>query len=179
MHACGVRGLRCNIVDVQQGKGQLPMELLLTLAARIRPMGWHLELLMHVNEFPDLDTSLGGLGVPVVFGHLGYAPAAQPDSAGFRALLRLMQDGVGWAKLTGPYRLTPQEMPYPAVDAVAAALLEAAPGQLVWGTDWPHVMVKSAMPDDGALLDLFATWVPQPELRQRILVDNPARLYGF
>jgi 2-pyrone-4,6-dicarboxylate lactonase len=179
MHVCGIRGVRCNIVDLKEGKGQLPMDTLRRLAERVRPLGWHIELLMHVDEFPDLDTSLGSLGVPVVFGHLGYAPAAQPESEGFRAMLRLMQAGIGWAKLTGPYRLTPGALPYPAVDAVAARLVQAAPERLLWGSDWPHVMVKTGMPGDGALLDLLATWVPDAGTRCRILVDNPAQLYGF
>jgi len=65
------------------------------------------------------------------------------------------------------------------VTPFAHALLDAAPGRLVWGTDWPHVMVKGRMPNDGDLCDLLSDWVPDPALRQRVLVDNPAALYGF
>ena len=72
MHAAGVRGARLNIVDVREGKGQFPIERIESLADRIKPFGWHIEFLMHVDEFPDLDVTLGTLPVDVVFGHLGY-----------------------------------------------------------------------------------------------------------
>jgi 2-pyrone-4,6-dicarboxylate lactonase len=180
LHAQGVRGVRCNIVDLKDGKGVLPMEALKSLASRIAGFGWHMEFLMHVDEFPDLDKQLASLPVPLVFGHLGYVPASRGlRTPGFEALLRLMRDGKAWVKLTGPYRLTAGELPYSEVDEFAARLVEAAPQRLVWGSDWPHVTMKSAMPNDGALFDVFARWVPDAALRQRILVDNAAQLYGF
>lgn len=180
LHARGVRGLRCNIVDLKEAKGQLPLDSLRALATRIAPMGWHLEFLMHVNEFPDLDRQLGNFPVPLVFGHLGYVPTTEgAATAGFEAMLRLMRDGRAWVKMTAPYRLTGSEMPYPDTDESAQRLVDAAPGRLVWGSDWPHVIVKTAMPNDGELFDVFARWVPDAEVRRRILVDNPAQLYGF
>lgn len=180
LHAAGVRGVRCNIVDLKAGKGQLPLDALRRLAARIAPFGWHVEFLMHVDEFPDLDRQLADFPVPVVFGHLGYVPVARgTGTAGFAALLRLMRDGRAWVKLTAPYRLTGSAMPYPDTDAFAAELVDAAPGQLIWGSDWPHVYIRTAMPNDGDLFDVFARWVPDPVLRERILVDHPVRLYGF
>jgi 2-pyrone-4,6-dicarboxylate lactonase len=180
LHARGVRGVRCNIVDLKDAKGRLPLDALRPLAARIAPLGWHLEFLMHVNEFPDLDRQLGDLPVPLVFGHLGYVPTRLgPATEGFEALLRLMRDGQAWVKLTAPYRLTATEMPYPDTATVARRLVDTAPGRLVWGTDWPHVIVRTAMPNDGDLFDVFARWVPDAGLRQRILVDNPALLYDF
>lgn len=180
LHARGVRGVRCNIVDLKDGQGVLPVAALTTLATRIAPFGWHLEFLMHVDEFPDLDRQLAPIGVPMVFGHLGYVPTLRgPHSEGFEALLRLLRDGRAWVKLTAPYRLTGSALPYADVDLFAARLLEAAPDRLVWGTDWPHVIIKTAMPNDGDLFDIFNRWVPDAALRRRILVDNPARLYGF
>lgn len=180
LHAAGVRGVRANIVDLKEGKGVLPLQELKALAKRIRPLGWHVEFLMHVDEFPDLDRQLADFPVDVVFGHLGYVPAAKSIAEpGFQALLRLMREGKAWAKLTAPYRLTPGAMPYPETDAFAHALLEAAPGRLVWGTDWPHVFIRSAMPEDRKLLELFERWVPDAAARRRILVENPARLYSF
>jgi len=180
LHAAGVRGVRCNIVDLKTGKGQLPLDALRSLAAKVKPCGWHVEFLMHVNEFPDLDRQLAHFPVPVVFGHLGYAPtSAGTSDAGFKALIRLMKDGAAWAKMTGTYRLTASSMPYPDTDAFAFALVEAAPQQLIWGSDWPHVIVKTGMPNDGDLADLLIHWVPDAAVRNRILVDNPARLYGF
>ena len=180
MHARGVRGARCNIVDLQDGRGVLPVAALTALAERIAPFDWHLEFLMHVDEFPDLDRQLASIRVPMVFGHLGYVPVARgTDRAGFEALLRLLRDGRAWVKLTAPYRLTGSALPYADVDPFAARLVDAAPERLVWGSDWPHVIVKTAMPNDGDLFDIFTRWVPDAALRRRILVDNPARLYGF
>ena len=180
MHKLGVRGVRCNIVDVKEGKGRLPMEMLQALAARIRPFGWHLEFLMHVDDFPDLDQLLAGFPVDVVFGHLGYMRTDHGLKApGFQALLRLLATGRAWVKLTGPYRISTTGLPHADVTPFAHALLERAPRQVVWGSDWPHVMVKGKMPNDGDLCDCLAAWVPDEALRKQVLVDNPARLYGF
>ena len=180
LHARGVRGVRCNIVDLKDGKGVLPVEALRSLAQRVAPLGWHLEFLMHVDEFPDLDRQLATIPAPMVFGHLGYVKVARGlETPGFAGLLRLMADGRAWVKLTAPYRLTDSALPYAGVEDFAARLVEARPDRLVWGSDWPHVIVKSAMPNDGDLADLFARWVPDAATRRRILVDNPAELYGF
>ena len=98
-----------------------------------------------------------------------------------QALLRLLGAGKAWVKLSGAYRLGPAgDATDKAVAALAAALLAANPDQLVWGSDWPHpAIAQQQMPNDGDLLDALASWAPDAALRQRILVDNPARLYGF
>lgn len=180
LHEAGVRGVRCNIVDLKFGKGQLPIDNLKTLAARMAPFGWNIEFLMHVNEFPDLDRQFADFPVPVVFGHLGYVPTKEgTETEGFKALLRLMRDGRAWVKLTAPYRLTLSHLPYPDVDAAARILVDTAPERLLWGSDWPHVFIKSPVPNDGDLLDLLAHWVPDEKMRERILVANPTELYDF
>jgi predicted TIM-barrel fold metal-dependent hydrolase len=118
--------------------------------------------------------------VEVVFGHLGYLPAAKGvTDAGFRALLRLAASGRAWVKLTGPYRISSRALPHGDVTPFAHALLEAAASQVVWGSDWPHVCVKGPMPNDGDLADLLLDWLPDEGTRRAVLVDNPARLYGF
>ena len=93
----------------------------------------------------------------------------------------LLRAGRAWVKFTGPYRISTGPLPHADTNPFAAALVEAAPDRLVWGSDWPHVKVTwdTAMPNDGDLFDLLATWVPDPDLRRKVLVDNPARLYGF
>jgi predicted TIM-barrel fold metal-dependent hydrolase len=180
LHQAGVRGVRQNIVDLKEGKGVLPLDDLRRLAVKVKPFGWHVEFLMHVDEFPDLDRQLADFPVDVVFGHLGYVPAAKKTAEpGFQALLRLMRDGKAWVKLTAPYRLTMNAMPYADTDVFARALVDAAPERLLWGTDWPHVFIKTAMPEDRKLLDLFEHWVPDKTMRKRILVDHPAELYDF
>ena len=181
MHEAGVRGVRVNIVDVKnRTAGTLPLDALKKLAQRVKPFGWHLEFLMHVDEFPDLDRMLDDFPVDTVYGHLGYMKTdlglATP---GFQALLRMMKAGRAWVKLTGPYRISMQPLPHADTDAYAHALLEAAPRQVIWGTDWPHVMAKGAMPNDGDLADMLSAWVPDAALRKQVLVDNPARLYEF
>jgi predicted TIM-barrel fold metal-dependent hydrolase len=182
LHAAGVRGARVNVVDVKegQGRGVLPVGRLRALAGRIAARGWHLELLLHVDEFAGLERDLADFPVEVVFGHLGYMRTDRGLSApGFQALLRLLRAGRTWAKLTGPYRISAAALPHADVAPFAHALIEAAPGRVVWGSDWPHVMVKGAMPNDGDLADLLPGWVPDEGTRRAVLVDNPARLYGF
>jgi predicted TIM-barrel fold metal-dependent hydrolase len=137
---------------------------------------------MHVDEFPELDRMLAHLPVECVFGHLGYVRADKGvQAAGFQALLRLMRAGRARVKLTGPYRISTGPLPHADTQPFADALVAAAPDRLVWGSDWPHVKTEWTvpMPNDGDLADLLARWVPDAETRRRVLVDNPARLYGF
>jgi 2-pyrone-4,6-dicarboxylate lactonase len=181
LHAAGVRGLRCNIVDLAEAKGALPIDALRQLAHRIAPLQWHLELLMHVNEFPNLARDLGDLPVDLVFGHLGYVPTRHStQDPGFQNLLSLVREGKAWVKLTGPYRISQQSAPpYADVQPFADALVRANPTRLLWGSDWPHVMVKGSMPNDADLCDLMGGWVQDDNLRSQVLVNNPAQLYGF
>lgn len=180
MHAAGVRGVRVNIVDVKDGAGALPIDALRALAKRVAPLGWHMEFLLHVDQFPMLDRDLADFPVEVVFGHLGYMRTDQGvDAAGFQALLRLLQRGRAWVKLTGPYRISTSAMPHADVDTFAHSLVATAPDRILWGTDWPHVMVKGAMPNDGDIADLLGAWLPDATTRHRVLVENPTRLYGF
>jgi 2-pyrone-4,6-dicarboxylate lactonase len=181
LHNAGVRGLRCNIVDLASAKGKLPIAELRRLAQKIAPLKWHLELLMHVNEFPQLASDLGDLPVDLVFGHLGYVPTrCTPNDPGFQNLLSLVREGKAWAKLTGPYRVSQHSAPpYADVQPFAEALLRANPARLLWGSDWPHVMVKGVMPNDADLCDHMSDWIPDEALREKIWVHNPAQLYGF
>jgi predicted TIM-barrel fold metal-dependent hydrolase len=106
-------------------------------------------------------------------------PAQDVDAPGFQALLRLVRAGRCWVKLTAPYRISSYNLPYGDVVPIANALVDAAPDRMIWGTDWPHVMLKKQMPNDGDLCDLLADWIPDPDRRIQVLVDNPAKLYGF
>jgi predicted TIM-barrel fold metal-dependent hydrolase len=183
LHRAGVRGLRFNVVDRRENKNVVPAELLRDVAKRIAPFGWHIELLVNVDEAPDFAKAVADIPVPVVLGHLGYPKAGAadwPDKRPFADLLRLLDGGRCWIKLTGPYRISAApDVPYPDVDAAAHRLAAAAPQRLVWGTDWPHAMKKKRMANDGELADLLERWVPDARTRARILVDNPAELYGF
>jgi len=97
-----------------------------------------------------------------------------------QTLRRLLDTGRVWVKLSGPMRCMPGDFPYPAVTAIARALVAYAPERLVWGSDWPHVnMDGRAMPNDGDLVDLIPEWIVPEAAQRQILVDNPNRLYGF
>lgn len=185
LHLAGVRGLRCNIVDLASAKGELPKAQLMQLAKRIEPLGWHLEFLMHANEFPDLARALGGLPVPIVLGHFGYVNARNgTQDKGFQSFLSMIRDGKAWVKFTGQYRISqhaydPSQPLYSDIKPFAEALLEANVDQILWGSDWPHVMVKGRMPPTVDLLNLCGDWVKNLALREQIWTLNPQRLYGF
>ncbi len=181
LHLIGVRGVRCNIVDLADSKGVLPLTSLKKLADKIAPWGWHIELLMHVNEFPDIAKSFNGFPVPIVLGHFGYQSCALGiQTPGFQGLLSLMREGRAWVKFTAPYRISSLgNLPYDDVDTFAKVILENSPNQIVWGTDWPHVMVKGLMPNDADLCNLLFNWVSDESLRELILVKNPEQLYDF
>ena len=180
LHTSGVRGIRCNIVDVADKSAGLPIQHLKALAERIQAFGWHLELLMHVNEYPDLAKVFEDFPVNLVFGHFGYSHAKHGIyDKGFQGLLELMRQQKAWVKMTGPYRICDGDLPYADMRPFNDAVIQANPKQLIWGSDWPHVMVKKQMPHDSDLCDLFGDWVIDPSLRKRILVDNPCMLYDF
>ena len=127
----------------------------------------------------ELAPRVRALPVDVVFDHLGWPDLSLGvDEPGFAGLCRLLAAGDCWVKLSGVYRLA--AAPFEAADAAEAALVAANPERCLWGSDWPHLMLgDAAMPDAGALLDAFHRAVPDAADRQRILVDNAARLYGF
>ena len=180
LHAAGVRGLRCNIVDIADKSAGLPIDQLRNLANRIQPLGWHLELLMHVNEYPNLAKTFEEFPVDLVFGHFGYVHAKHGiDDKGFQGLLELMKNQRAWVKMTGPYRICDGDLPYVDMRPFNDAVIEANPNRLIWGSDWPHVMVKKQMPHDADLCDLLDSWAQDSSLRNSILVDNPCILYDF
>lgn len=176
----GIRGARFNLVDVKNPKVGLPLDELTEFAQRIKPMGWHVEFLVHVDDYSNFEALFGNFPVEIVVGHYGYfRPGCVPDHPGFQGLLNLAESGRCWVKLTGPYRIAAEELPYADVDPFAAALIARAPHRLLWGSDWPHVMMKKVMPDDGHLADVFGRYTSDSSVRQQICVDNPATLYKF
>lgn len=176
----GVRGVRCNVVDVADPSAGMPIKELTELAHRIKPFGWHMELLVHVNEYPNLAEIFANFPVDLVFGHFGYNHAKYgEDNSGFLGLLELLSNEKAWVKMTGPYRICDGNMPYSDMRIFNDALLKTKPERLIWGSDWPHVMVKKQMPHDADLCDLMGEWVSDEFLRKQILVDNPINLYQF
>lgn len=180
LHDRRVRGVRVNLVD----KGGMPFDSIADVQRftdRIKDLGWHLELLVHVHEFEDLRATMNAMAVDVSIGHLGYMKTTHDIAhPGFQEFLDLVRDGNCWVKLSGSYRITTQEKPpYGDVTPYAQAIIAANPDRVIWGTDWPHPWVSGHMPNDGALMNQLADWAPDPAIRQKILVDNPTALFGF
>jgi predicted TIM-barrel fold metal-dependent hydrolase len=176
MHAVGVRGLRINVLFPGAGLSFDAMEV---LARRIAPLGWHMQFLVDGRELPGLLPRMRQLPCPGVIDHMGHLPAALGfQHPGFQAVRELVAHHGWWAKLSGAYRIGHVPDDFPEVVPIAQGLIDAAPDRMVWGSDWPHVAM-TRMPDTGHLRNLLKTWAPDPATRNRILVDNPARLYGF
>ncbi len=177
MHDAGIRGLRINVLY----RGGVGFSVARQLAERIAPMGWHIQFLIDISQTEDFAREIARLPVDSVVDHMGHMSAAHgADHPAFRELLALMREGRTWVKLSGAYRVSAHEtLPYDDVTPLARALIAANGDRVVWGSDWPHPAVTRPMPNDGALLDLLAEWAPDAKQRDRILVSNPARLYGF
>lgn len=186
LHDAGIRGARAHLRGATEGRpgDDTPLadrlRALDRLAARIGPLGWHLQLHIDGDALPRLADWLRGLRLPVVLDHFARVRlAAGGEDAGSRCLLDLLRDGACWLKLSAPYRFDDPLPPYPSLVPFARKLADAAPERMLWGSDWPHSSFHGTMPADAALLDALAQWAPDADMRRRILVDNPARLYGF
>jgi 2-pyrone-4,6-dicarboxylate lactonase len=177
MHAIGFRGIRINTASATPG---LRLEDAALLAKRIEPLGWHLQFFVNFEALPEAEQVLANLPVNVVIDHFGLVkPQWGPESEPWRALMRLMRKTHCWVKLMGPYFISDDFPEHRDVDALARALVETAPDRVLWGTDWPHPSARAKMPHDADLADILARWIPDAATRARVLVDNPARLYGF
>ena len=159
------------------------MNMLEPLARRITPMGWHVQFVMSADTTLAAKDVLSRVPCQIVFDHLARIPQpAGISHPAFAVVTDLMQKGKAWVKLSGAYQDTKVGPPtYADTIPVAQAYVKAAPERCVWGSDWPHPSEQSkpALPDDAILFDLLAQWVPDEVMRNRILVDNPAKLYGF
>jgi predicted TIM-barrel fold metal-dependent hydrolase len=171
----GIVGLRINVMT-PGGRTLADIE---RYGAICRAQGWHLQLFIDAAVLAEYGTALSGLGVQLIFDHMGHRPAKNGvRDPGFQNLLAMVRDGA-WVKLSGAYRVTSEGFPYTDTIPMARALVEAAPDRCVWGSDWPNVSNWAHMPNVGNLLDLLADWVPDEATRNRILVDNPVNFYGF
>jgi len=175
LHEQGARALRFILAH----PGGLPASDLERWAERCKAMGWHIQFLAKGPQLLELEPRIARLPCPTVIDHFGMIdPAAGVEQPAFQAVLRLLHAG-HWVKLSGAYRVSRQPSPYRDLAPFVQALVAASPERIVWASDWPHVFVKGEMPHTTDLLDLLADWIPDDATRHRILVDNPARLYGF
>lgn len=175
LHEQGARALRFILAH----PGGLPVSDLERWAERCKAMGWHIQFLAKGPQLLELEPRIARLACPTVIDHFGMIdPAAGVEQPAFQAVLRLLRAG-HWVKLSGAYRVSRQPAPYHDLAPFVQALVAASPERIVWASDWPHVFVKGEVPHTTDLLDLLAEWVPDETTRHRILVENPARLYGF
>jgi D-galactarolactone isomerase len=175
----GVCAVRVNFVSPQTWGTTTP-EILAALAKRVAPFGWHVQILMTGDQIAVHEVAIRSLPIKIVIDHLGRIP--EPGGVrhpGFAAVQRLLDTGRVWVKLTEPYEDSKLGPPYKDTSEVARAFVQTVPERLLWGTDWPHPTQRETKPDDGLLLDLLADWAPDDAKRRRILVDNPAELFGF
>ena len=171
----GVVGLRINVLY----GGGIGFEQVESYASLCREMGWHLQFLVDARQLPELAPRLSKLPVQVLIDHMGHFPTTCGiEDEGFKTLVSLVRDGA-WVRLSGAYRNTVEGPPYRDTIPFAHNLVAAAPDRCVWGSDWPHVANWGVMMGVSDLLDLLADWVPDSTLRNRILTDNPQRLFGF
>jgi 2-pyrone-4,6-dicarboxylate lactonase len=178
MHAGGIRGVRFNFV--QHLGGRPDMGFFKKTIERIRPLGWHLILHLDSHDLVEFEGMLKSIPVPIVIDHMARVRAADGlDQQPFKVLLDFMKSENAWVKVCGAERVSSKGPPFDDAVPFAQALIAAAPERILWGTDWPHPNVGKYMPNDGDLVDLFPLMAPDAELQRRILVDNPARLYGF
>ncbi|WP_066739184.1 amidohydrolase [Cupriavidus sp. D384] len=175
MHLRGARGVRFNLVNA----GGMTSDQIARVAQRVAPLGWHLQFYLEGRQLQELAPLIAALPTPAVIDHMGMIRANSPTYRDeIEAMLGLLSNNKTWVKLCG-YRSSDNPYPHDDVQPLARTLVNAAPDRCLWGTDWPHPGLGSGMPDDAALLDLLSDWTPNLAIRDQILVDNPARLYGF
>lgn len=179
LDAAGIRGIRFTVF---QPVGQVvTIDMIEPLAKRIAPLGWHVQLHMTAQQVVENATMIARLPCTIVFDHMGRMPLAEgARHPAFGIIVKLIEAGRTWVKLSGPYLDDPDGAPdYDAVTPLARAWVEAAPERMVWGSDWPHPLAKDPKPKGRELIDLLSVWAPDGGTRTKILVDNPAQLYGF
>lgn len=176
-HARGVRGLRFSYT----ASAQAGMALDENLVARIAEYGWHAQVHLEPNTLLAVEDRLSALKAPVVIDHMARIQAGQGIAhPAFGSLLRLLDRGHAWVKLSAPMRLsTAPTSPYGDVTPMAKALIAHAPERVIWGSDWPHVNLATPSPPYASLLALAHAWTDSSEARQRLLVGNACALYGF
>jgi 2-pyrone-4,6-dicarboxylate lactonase len=185
MHAAGVRGTRFNFV--KRLADFTPREVLLEIANRIAPLGWHVVIYFEAVDLPELYDFFTALPTTVVVDHMGRPDVTKPvDGPEFELFVKMMREHSNiWSKVScperlsvsGPKALNGEQHAYADVVPFAKRLVETFPDRVLWGTDWPHPNLKDHMPDDGLLVDFIPQIATTPELQQKLLVDNPTRLY--
>jgi D-galactarolactone isomerase len=173
----GIRGIRFHMLP----GGALPWDILEPMAARVLEHGWHVQLQLDGRTLPERLAMIKRLPGTLVIDHTGkFLEPVPPSDPAFKLLLELVEGGHTYVKLSAPYEVSKAGPPnYDDVGALAKALVKAAPDRMLWASNWPHPTPNGPKPDDAALLDVLLDWVPDEAVRKKVLVDNPARVYGY
>jgi len=176
LHAAGIRGARCYVLP----NPFVQWDDIPKIAGRVAELGWHVQVQADGRDLPKYEALLRELPTDVVIDHNGkFLEPVPPEHPGFQALLRLLDTGRAWVKLSAPYETSKTGAPrFDDVSVLARALAKHNPERCVWASNWPHPGQK-VVPSNANMLDLLLDWAPDEAVRKRILVDNPARLYGF
>lgn len=172
----------CGIRFFMLKGGALPWESLEKIAARVNAFGWHINLQLDGRDLPQHEAMIRRFSGTLVVDHVGkFLEPVPVDHPAFRTLLGLLENGRTYVKLAAPYETSKKGPPYyDDVGALAKALIKAAPERMVWASNWPQPNPPpGSNPDSAVLLDILIDWAPDDATRRKILVDNPARLYGF
>jgi predicted TIM-barrel fold metal-dependent hydrolase len=192
MNQAGIRGIRLNLATGGTNDPNVGRQRLQAGIDRVKNRNWHVQMYTNLAMISAIKDLVAASPVPLVFDHFGGAQAALGlEQPGFADLVELVRSGKAHVKISGAYRSSKLEPDYAECTPLARALIEANSDRIVWGTDWPHpdsVTPPGKKPsdvtplfqiDDGRLLNQLTVWAPDAAIRKKILVDNPARLYGF
>ena len=192
MGRAGIRGIRINLSTVGQDDPAIGRRRLQASIDRMKRRNWHIQMYTSPAVIAGIKDLVLSSPVPVVFDHFGGAETARGlQQPGFADLVELVKAGKAYVKISGAYRASTKAPDYPDLAPFAKALIAANADRIVWGTDWPHPnsnpppghsatdLTPVFQVDDGRLMNLLAVWAPDAAVRKKILVDNPARLYGF
>lgn len=187
----GVRGIRLNLATGGVNDPEVARQRFLAAVDRVKARNWHVQFYTSPAVISALKAAFAASPVPVVFDHFAGAEAARGiEQPGFADVLALVKSGKAYVKISGAYRISKAAPDYADAAPLARALIAANPDRILWGTDWPHTAstppgkqpsdVTPLSPiDDGRLLNQLAAWAPDAAMREKILIANPARLYGF
>jgi len=192
MGKAGIKGIRVNLATSGVNDPSIGRKRLEAAIERVKGRGWHVQCYTNLALLTNIKDVLASSPVPIVFDHFGGADADKGlEQPGWAELVEAVKSGKVYVKISGAYRLSNKGPDYPDSVPFAKALIAANPDRLVWGSDWPHpdsVTPPGKKPtdlnpllqiEDGRVLNLLAEWTPDAATRKKILVDNPARLYGF
>jgi predicted TIM-barrel fold metal-dependent hydrolase len=192
LHRGGIRGIRLNLATAGINDPAVGRERLRSAIKRVAGRPWHIQINTNLTMIAAVSDLVASSPVPVVFDHFGGAQATLgTGQPGFGALVGLVKSGAAYIKISGAYRSSEQAPDYADIVPFAVALIAANAQRVLWGTDWPHPnpapppggkatdVTPLLVVDDGRLLNQLPIWAPDANVRRTILVDNPARLYGF